>query len=179
MEIDTFESSSEALIPTTTATILPPQSSLPPLPWRDPHRVPREELAAYIVRLEQACLEQPDSAPLRTCLGMARAMNYDVYGSLDALEEACVLDRTSFWPQMKYAELLYRLRTLVRAEHETCKAIELAQTPMQLGLARRQLQEIRRLAREGTRNITFDKPLGRPVLALALIIAAIFGVMLW
>lgn len=179
MEIDALESSSEGLVTTTTAAVRSPQSPLPALPWRDPHQVPREELSEYIARLEQACLEHPTSAPLRTCLGMARAMNYDVYESLDALEEACALDGTSFWAQMKYAELLYRLRTLVRAEQETRKAIELAQTPMQLGLARRQMQEIRRLTREGTRNITFNKPLGPPALALALVIAAIFGVMLW
>ena len=80
---------------------------------------------------------------------------------------------------MKYAELHYRLRTLVRAEQETLRALELAETPLQLGIARRQLQEIRRLARDGARNITFDKPLGRPALALVLLIVAVCGVMLW
>jgi hypothetical protein len=179
MDIEDVELPSARLVVTTPAAILSPQAALPALPWRDPHHVPREELSAYIARLEQACVEHPTSAPLRTCLGMARAMNYDVYGSLQALDDARTIDRTSFWAQMKYAELLYRLRTLARAEHETRTAIELALTPMQLGLARRQLQEIRRLTREGTRNITFDKPLGRPALALALVIALIFGVMLW
>jgi hypothetical protein len=41
---------------------------------------------------------------------MARAMNYDVYQSMDALEEARTIDPTNFWAQMKYAELHYRLR---------------------------------------------------------------------
>src|SRR5262245_31695428 len=99
-------STSEALTLTTTTTaVVPqaPQSSLPPVPWRDPHTVPQAELTAYIARLEQSCLEQPHSAGLRTCLGMAYAMNYDVYKSMDALETARTLDATSFWPQMKYA----------------------------------------------------------------------------
>src|SRR5262245_3332470 len=144
-----METTSRALVTTRTAMLPAPQSSLPPVPWRDPHTIPPTELAAYIHRLEQACLAHPDCANLRTCLGMAYAMNYDVYKSLDALEEARTIEVKNFWAQMKYAELHYRLRTLVRAEEETLKAIELAEDPWQLGIARRQLQEIRRLTREG------------------------------
>jgi len=176
---------SEAIVSSAADLVVPetavaqPRFPVPPIPWRDVLDVPQRELSAYIARLEQACLDHPTSAPLRTCLGMARAMNYDVYGSLDALEDARTLDPTDFWAQMKYAELHFRLRTLVRAEVETRKALNLAETPGQLGIARRQLQEIRRLAREGTRNITFDKPLGYPALAVAGLIAMLFGVMLW
>jgi hypothetical protein len=178
MEIAMVERSSHALAPMTT--VGPPlPSSLPAIPWRDPHHVPAADLAAYIGHLEHACREHPTSVALRTCLGMAHAMNYDVYRAFDALEDARAIDRTDFWAQMKYAELHYRLRTLVRAEQETLRALELAETSLQLGIARRQLQEIRRLARDGTRNITFDKPLGRPALALVLLIVAVCGVMLW
>src|SRR5712692_7333094 len=117
---------SEALVARVAAIVSPPSvSSLPTLPWRDPHNVPSGELSAYIQRLERACVEHPHSADLRTCLGMAHAMNYDVYKSMDALEEARSIDATSFWAQMKYAELLYRLRALMRAEAETHKAVEL------------------------------------------------------
>jgi hypothetical protein len=179
MKIEAIERRSPALVTMTTVTAHPSPSSLPPVLWRDPHRVPAGELSAYIGRLERACLEHPTSVDLRTCLGMAHAMNYDVYRSLDALEEARAIDGTNFWAQMKYAELHYRLRTLVRAEKETLRALELAETPGQFGMARRQLQEVRRLAREGTRNITFDKPLGPPAAALAVLIAALCGVMLW
>jgi hypothetical protein len=178
MDTETIGTSSEGIVAVQTA-VAPPQSALPALPWRDLENVPRQELTAYIARLEEACLEHPASAPLRTCLGMARAMNHDVYGSMDALEEARAIDCSDFWAQMKYAELHYRLRTLVRAEQETRRALELAETPWQLAIARRQLQEIRRLAREGTRNVTFNKPLGPPALALAAVIIALFGVMLW
>src|SRR6266446_8911309 len=81
-----------------------------PIPWRDPQSVSKEELAIHIGSLERACQENPRSADLRTCLGMAYAMNYDVYKSMDALELAVDLDHTHFFAQMKYAELLYRLR---------------------------------------------------------------------
>ena len=170
---------SEALVATTAGIVPSPQSSLPALPWRDPHNVPQGELSAYIQRLEHACLEHPDSADLRTCLGMAHAMNYDVYKSMDALEEARSIEPTNFWAQMKYAELAYRLRTLMRAEEETSKAIELAENPWQLGIARRQLQEIRRLTREGTRNVAWTKSLVPPTIVLSLMLVAVFVVMLW
>ncbi len=51
---------------------------------------------------------------MRTCLGMAYAMNYDVYKSMDALEDAVELDPQHFFAQLKYAELHYRLRALVK-----------------------------------------------------------------
>src|SRR5436189_725162 len=122
---------------TTQLETLPVAERLPAVPWRDPHTVERRELAAYIAMLETKCLEQPDSADLRTCLGMAHAMNYDVYKSMDALEQARSIDNTNFWAQMKYAELFYRLRALNRAAEETTKAIALAENPWQLGVARR------------------------------------------
>ena len=64
---------------------------LPPVPWRDPHTVSAAKLSEYIQTLEQRCLEAPHSADLRTCLGMAYAMNYEVYKSMDTLEAAVAL----------------------------------------------------------------------------------------
>jgi hypothetical protein len=167
----------EALVTTTVGIVNAP--SLPPIPWRDPHNVPPEELSAYIQRLETACLANPQSADLRTCLGMAHAMNFDVYKSMDALDEARTIDATNFWAQMKFAELQYRLRALRLAETETLKAIDLAENVWQLGVARRQLQEIRRLMREGARNVHWNKPLMAPTLALSAMLLVMFAVMLW
>src|SRR4051794_10368485 len=99
---------------------------LPPVPWRDPHTVSPTYLAQYIEQLELAWDQNPSSADLRTCLGMAHAMNYDVYQSMDALELAVSLEPDNFWAQFKYAELHYRLRVLIVAEQETLKAMDLA-----------------------------------------------------
>lgn len=163
----------------TSAQLEPRLQSLPPVPWRDPHTVLPEDLAVYIQRLEEACLEQPQSADLRTCLGMAYAVNYDVYKSMDALEAATTLDPGNFWAQLKYGELHYRLRTLVRAEEETRKALDLAGNAWQLAIARRQLQEIRSLNRASTRNVTWDKPLTVPALVLSAMLLLLFTTMLW
>jgi hypothetical protein len=144
---------------------------LPALPWRDPHSVPPEKLAELISSLEAACVENPGNADLRTCLGMAHAMNYDVYRSMDALEDARTLAPQNFLAQFKYAELLYRLRALERAETETKVALDLATNGWELAMARHQLGEIRRLLREGTIKPTFVKSLRAPAL--------FFGVMLF
>jgi cytochrome c-type biogenesis protein CcmH/NrfG len=168
-----------ALIPHTATEHLAPSRSLPPAPWRDPHTVSPKALAKFIDELEQACVANPQSADLRTCLGMAYAMNFDVYKSMDALEDARAIDSTSFWAQMKYAELRYRLRALQSAEQETLKAIELAENSWQLGVARRQLQEIRRLTREGARHVSWTKPLTVPTLVFSAMMFVVFAVMMW
>jgi hypothetical protein len=149
----------------SSAAVLAP----PPLPilWRDPHTVPRETVAVYISQLKEACLENPQSADLRTCLGMAHAMNYDAYQAMDALEAARQVDPDHFWAQLKYAELQYRLRALYKAEDETLKALELATTQVEVAIARRQLAEIRRLKREGTQKPAWTKSLKTPALLLA------------
>jgi hypothetical protein len=151
-----------------------------PVPWRDPHTVSPAELKEYIEFLEKACEEHPRSADVRTCLGVAYAMNYEVYKSMDALEAAVGLDETHFFAQMKYSELLYRLRALERAEEETVKAVKLAGNGWELSLARKQLQDIRQKRREGTQKPTWDKPLKMPALALlGLIIVLSFVVVIW
>jgi len=137
-----------------------------PVPWRDPHTVSPAQLKEYIGFLEKACAEHPDSADLHTCLGMAYAMNYQAEKSMDTLEAAVQLDETHFFAQLKYSELLYRLRALPRAEQETLKAVNLAGNPWELSLARKQLQEIRRLIREGTQKPEWNKTLRKPSLAL-------------
>lgn len=139
---------------------------LPPVLWRDPSRVSPKDLSEYIAALEAACAEHPENADLRTCLGIAHAMNYDAYRSMDALDEARRIEPENFFAQLKYSELLYRLRTLDRAEEETSKALDLAVNSWHVSLARKQLSEIRRLKREGTQKPAWSKPLGAPALAL-------------
>jgi hypothetical protein len=144
----------------------PPSFALPLAPWRDPHSISPGELAECIRNLEAACERQPRSADLRACLGIAYAMNYEVYKSMDALQLATELDPRHFLAQLKFAELHYRLRALRRAERETLKALDLAANGWQLSIARKQLQEIRRLMREGTQKPEWTKPLGAPAACL-------------
>ena len=63
------------------------------------------ELAHTIAGLEQACRDQPASASLWTCLGIAYAVNYDVHKAIDALETATGVEPDHFWAQLKHGEL--------------------------------------------------------------------------
>jgi hypothetical protein len=150
-----------------------------PVPWRDPHSVSPVDLAVYIAQLETACVANPRSADLRTCLGIAYAVGYDVYKSMDALEAARAIDPENFWAQLKYAELHYRLRALNRAEAETRRAADLAETPFQLAIARKQMTDIRALKHTSVRNVEWTKPLAVPALVLTAMAALVFVVMSW
>jgi cytochrome c-type biogenesis protein CcmH/NrfG len=136
---------SATLIPAAPLLERRDDPAVPAFPWRDPHTVPRTDLAAYIGELERACAESPASPVLWTCLGMAYAVNYDVMKSMDALERAMEVDPTHFWARLKSGELQYRLRALDCAEDETVKALDLAENAIQLSMARKQLREIRAL----------------------------------
>ena len=164
----------------STPTRLQPRAdALPTVPWRHPHGVSPADLAVYIQQLEDACLANPLSADLRTCLGMAHAVNYDVYKSMDALEDARTVDPENFWAQLKYGELHYRLRALNRAEEETRKAVNLANDAWQLSIARKQLQEIRTLKHGCVRNVHWTKPLTTPALVLSAMFLLMFATMMW
>jgi tetratricopeptide (TPR) repeat protein len=168
-----------ALVAARTAGVASPPSSLPPVPWRDPHTAAPADRSAYIQALEQACLANPRSADLRTCLGLAYAVNFDVYKSMDALEAATALDPDHFWAQLKYGELHYRLRALNRAEEETLRALDLAGDAWQWSIARKQLQAIRTLKHTSVRNVSWTKPLTTPALVFSAALALMFAAMMW
>ena len=170
---------STTLATTNASVVTTTGASLPPVSWRDPHAVPPQELSAYIKKLEQACLAEPRSANLRTCLGMAYAVNYEVDKSMDALEAAVALDPANFWAQLKYSELHYRLRALNRAEEETRKALNLAGDSWQLSLARKQLQTIRTLKHSCVRNVEWTKSLMPPAVAFVGLLLCVVVAMMW
>jgi tetratricopeptide (TPR) repeat protein len=155
---------------------LPPAagaSRLPVVPWRDPHTVSPQQLGEAIASLKEACALNPGNADLRVCLGIAYAMNYDVYSSMDILEEARALEPRNFSAQFKFAELQYRLRALHVAETETLKALELASNAWELSQARHQLSEIRRMTREGTIKPTWTRSLAIPAICLGLLLGVV------
>jgi hypothetical protein len=155
-------------------------SRWPALPWKDPHSVPPEDLAEFISSLTETCAKDPGNADLLTCLGIAHAMNFDVYRSMDALEEACRIAPHNFFAQYKFAELLFRLKIMDRAEQETAAALDLAGNHWELSLARRQLSEIRQLRRSGLTRPHWTKSLRPSVLGFLLLLVGLSCVyILW
>ena len=120
----------------------------PSLGWRQTNRVSSHKLIEYIQFLEVACRNEPRSADLRTCLGIAQATNDDMWKSIESFEVAIGLDGGHFFARFKYAELLLRLGLRECAGDQTSKALELATTNWQVCMARRQLEEIWHLIRE-------------------------------
>jgi hypothetical protein len=107
-------------------------------------------------------------------------MNYDVYQSMDALEQARSLEPQNFFAQLKYSELLYRLRILDRAEEETIHALDLAGNGWELSLARKQLSEIRRLNRKGLIPPKWTKSPKSSAITFLLILSGVsFLFMVW
>jgi cytochrome c-type biogenesis protein CcmH/NrfG len=170
-----------AIIPKAAAlTPAPRPSRLPVLPWRDPHSVPPEKLAEFIQSLAQACAQNPDNADMRTCLGIAYAMNYDPQRSMDMLEEARRIEPENYFAQLKYAELLFRMRVIDRAEAETMQALDLAGNNWEIAVARRQLSEIRQLRRKGLLRPDWTKSVKGPAIAfLLLLLGASWIYMVW
>jgi tetratricopeptide (TPR) repeat protein len=117
--------------------------------WRESKRISPANLAEYIQLLEIACQNDPHSADLRTCLGIAQATNYDICKSMESFQAAIGLDSDHFFARFKYGELLFQLGSLAGAEEETRKAVELASRNWESSMARRQLQAIRKRLREG------------------------------
>jgi hypothetical protein len=134
-------------------------NGVPAFPWKDPFSVPQEKLPEIISSLQNACAENPANAALHTFLGMAHAMNYNVYESMDALEAACKIAPQNFFAQLKYSELFFRLRLMDRAEEESNRAMTLANTGAEISLVRKQLSEIRRLKRKGVERTEWTKSL--------------------
>jgi hypothetical protein len=110
---------------------------------------------------------------------MAHAVSYDVYKSMDALEDARTVDPENFWAQLKYAELHYRLRALNRAEVETRRAADLATNAFQLAMARKQMRDIRTLKHGCVRNVEWTKPLTVPTVLLSAILVVMFVAVIW
>lgn len=166
----------EAMV--ASGALAPRPDSVPAVPWRDPYTVSPRDLAAYIDALERRCAEDKASPALRTCLGMAHAVNYDVVKSMEALEAAVEIEPTYFWSRLKCGELHYRLRALDRAEEETLIAVDLATDALQLAMARKQLREIRAI---NPIRVRLDAPAsarGRACVLSALLAIAV-AVVMW
>lgn len=175
----TINSTAMQTRPEALATGVRP-SRWPALPWKDAHSVPPEDLAEFIASLTEACAKDPDNADLRTCLGIAYAMNFDVYRAMDALEGACRSAPENFFARYKYSELLFRLKIVDRAEQETAAALDLAGNNWELSLARRQLSEIRQLRRQGLTPPNWTKSLRTPAFGFLLLLLAVSGLyLLW
>ena len=117
--------------------------------FRDPSVLDREERVELVSQLQEAVALEPDVSELRVLLGMAHSVNFDGQSALEEMREACDLAPDSFIAQLKFGELLMRLRICDQAAEHTKLAAELATSSLQAEMARRQAATIRTMQREG------------------------------
>ena len=70
------------------------------------------------------------------------------------------------------------LGALNRAEEETRRAADLAGSPLQLAVARKQMKEIRELKHSSVRNVEWTKALTVPTLVLSAMVGLMFVFMI-
>ncbi|HYZ85298.1 MAG TPA: hypothetical protein VE621_12885 [Bryobacteraceae bacterium] len=104
---------------------------------------PEGKLEEYIQYLEQSSAANPASADLLTCLGIAHTVRGNVYQAFKSLQRAVAIDANHFFARLRYAELLFRLRSFQNAERECRKALMLARTKVEWRMAHEQLKQIR------------------------------------
>lgn len=125
--------------------------------FRDPNVLERPERSELVAQLKEAVALEPQASELRVLLGMALCVNFDGQSALEELREACRLAPDSFIAQLKFGELLMRLRVCDQAAERTQLAAELAATSLQAELARRQATTIRTMQREGIERGGYGK----------------------
>lgn len=117
--------------------------------FRNPSVLDRDERTELVTQLQEAVALEPEVSELRVLLGMALCVNFDAQSALEEMREACSLAPDSFIAQLKFGELLMRLRVCDQAAEHTMLAAKLATTSLQAEMARRQAATIRTMQREG------------------------------
>ena len=125
--------------------------------FRDPYLLERADRNDLISHLREAVALDPQTAELRVLLAMALCVNFEAQGALEELRTSVRLAPDSFIAHLKFGELLMRLRICGPAAEETRLAAELAATPLQSELARRQAAAIRSMQRTGIERGGYGK----------------------
>ncbi|HET8549357.1 MAG TPA: hypothetical protein VFL57_15195 [Bryobacteraceae bacterium] len=108
--------------------------------------MPAEQLDAYIRTLEAACVSEPPSPDLLTCLGVAHAAKAEHATAQLAFQKAIAADPEHFFARLRYAELLLSLEQFAEAAVQVRAAAAAARNRAERAMAKRLLRQIRRAA---------------------------------
>ena len=132
-----------------SAALRPGTANLLERMFRDPRVLESHERLDLVAQLRSAVELAPQVVELRVMLGMALCVNLEAQEAMEELREAINIAPDSFIAQLKYGELMMRLRVCDKAAEHTHEAARLATNPMQSDLARKQAATIRTMMREG------------------------------
>lgn len=125
--------------------------------FRDPRVLKPEERSNLVAQLTRAVELEPHVPEIRVLLGMALSVDLQVQEAMEQLRESTRQAPDCFIAQLKFGELLMRLRICDQAAEHTQRAAELAANDIQADLARRQATTIRTMRREGIERSTFGR----------------------
>jgi hypothetical protein len=117
--------------------------------FRDPRMLESEERVSLIAQLRNAVTLAPQVVELRVLLGMALCVDLQAQEAMEELRHAINQEPDNFIAQLKFGELLMRLRICDQAAEHTQQAARLATNAFQSELARKQAATIRTMTREG------------------------------
>lgn len=117
--------------------------------FRDPRVLEPHERGDLIAHLRKSVELAPHVPEIRVLLGMALCVDLQAQDALEELRDAVKLAPDSFIAQLKFGELLMRLRICDQAAEHTQRAAQLASNDVQAELARKQATTIRTMLREG------------------------------
>ncbi|HEY1806332.1 MAG TPA: hypothetical protein VGG45_17810 [Terracidiphilus sp.] len=117
--------------------------------FRDPRVLEPHERGDLIAHLRKSVELAPHVPEIRVLLGMALCVDLQAQDALEELRDAVKLAPDCFIAQLKFGELLMRLRICDQAAEHTQRAAQLAGNDIQAELARRQATTIRTMLREG------------------------------
>ena len=132
-----------------SAALRPGTTSLLERMFRDPRVLEPHERLDLLAQLRSAVELAPQIVELRVMLGMALCVNLEAQEAMNELQHAVEIAPNSFIAQLKYGELMMRLRVCDKAAEHTHEAARLATNAMQSDLARKQAATIRTMMREG------------------------------
>lgn len=117
--------------------------------FRDPRVLEALERKELIAELRKAAELAPQVVEVKVLLGMALSVDLQAQEALEVLRTASKQAPDNYIAQLKFGELLMRLRICTQAQEVTHRAAKLAANAAQSELARRQATTIRNMLREG------------------------------
>ncbi len=146
---DTYLAESTPSTSALSAVLCPRTTNLLERMFRDPRVLEPHERIDLVAQLRSAVELAPQIVELRVILGMALCVNIEIQDAMEELRQAVEMDPDSFIAQLKYGELMMRLRACDKAAEHTHRAAKLACNAAQSDLARKQAATIRTMKQEG------------------------------
>lgn len=123
-----------------------------------------------VVCLRDALTHAPEYSDGHVGLGIALAMDSQVYPAIDSFSKAAELDPTNFYAHFKLAQFYFKLRVPKKGYQEADKALHCACGPDEKRLVAQILKEERAKEAAGVARPTWDKPFSKHSLRTGLVI---------